>query len=57
MAMRTAGMLARNPDPVVFGTWPPARDFGGPLALRCPDCDVKWAWAAGPACWICGGPA
>jgi hypothetical protein len=47
-------MLARAPDPVVFGTWPPARDFGGPMTLRCPECDVKWAWAAGPACWICG---
>jgi len=42
------------PDPVVFGDRAPKRDFGGPLAMLCPRCDVKWAQAAGGACWICG---
>lgn len=43
-----------GPDPVVFGDRAPKRDLGGPLAMLCPLCDVKWARGAGEACWICG---
>lgn len=24
--------------------------------LACPACDVGWAQAAGPRCWVCGEP-
>ena len=54
MALRTA-RPARVPDPVVFGTWRASPDYGS-LTVLCPHCDVKWAYGAGPACWLCGRP-
>ena len=52
---RTSGgkTLRGGPDPIVFGRWSPAPDWGA-MTVTCPRCDVKQAQAAGPKCWYCG---
>lgn len=50
------GWRPGGPDLLVFGPQYQRSLNVGDMAVHCLACDVKWAWAEGAACWICGRP-